>query len=119
MSFLDIKDPAGRATLVNENVTALKTVKQRNMVNRNMKLAIRDELQTLFYPIVDATKEAAEETRKELAPMKKTLTSIDRDLTAQREHVVKPQPSKAVDNSYGFYKKDGRLWLGNKAVRLD
>ena len=60
MSFLDIKDPAERAILV----TAMKTVKQRNMVNREMKLAIGDGLQTLFHPIVNATKQAAEETKK-------------------------------------------------------
>ena len=47
MSFLDIKDPAKRATLVKEYVTAMKTVKQRNMVNRDMKLAIGDVLQTV------------------------------------------------------------------------
>ena len=51
--------------LVNEYVTAMKTVKQRNMANREMKLAVGDELQTLFHPIVNATKQAAEETRKE------------------------------------------------------
>ena len=55
MSFLDIKDPTERATLVKEYITAMKTVKQRNMVNREMKLAIGDELQTLFHPIVNAT----------------------------------------------------------------
>ena len=73
MSFLDIKDPAERATLVKEYVTAMKTVKQRNMMNREMKLAIGDELQTIFHPIVNATKQAAEETRKESAPMKETF----------------------------------------------
>ena len=61
MSSLDIKDPAERATLVKEYVTAMKTVKQRNMANRD-----GDELQTPFHPIVNATKQAAEETRKEL-----------------------------------------------------
>ena len=30
-----------------------------------------------------------------------------------------PPLSKAVDHIYGFSKKDGRLWMGNKAVRLD
>ena len=79
MSFRGIKDPAKRATLVKEYVTAVKTVKQRDMVNREMKLA----LQTLFHPIVNATKQAAKETRKELAPMKKTLTDIDGASTAQ------------------------------------
>ena len=38
--------------------------KQRNITNREMKLAIADELKTLFHPIVSATKQAAEETRK-------------------------------------------------------
>ena len=82
MSFLDIKDPAERANLVKEYATSMKAVKQFNMVNREMKLAIGDELRTFFHPIVNATKQAAEETRKELAPMKKTLTDIDGVLTA-------------------------------------
>ena len=72
LSFLDIKDPTERATLVKEYVTA--------MVKRELKLAIGDELQTLFHPIVKATKQAAAETRKELSPMKKTLADIDGDL---------------------------------------
>ena len=97
----------------------MKTINQRNMVNRGMKLAIGDEPQTLFHTIVNATKQAAEETRKELAPMKKTLTDIDGALAAQREHVAKPPLSIAVDNTYGFYKKDGRLWIGNKTIRLN
>ena len=78
------------------------------MVNEEMKLAIGDELQTLFHPIVNATKQAAEETRKELAPMKKTLPNIDVALTAQ--HVdARPPPSKIADTTFGFYKKDGQL----------
>ena len=60
MSFLDIKDPAKRTALVDENAKAMKTVRQRNMMNREMKLAIGEELQTLFHPIVSATKQADE-----------------------------------------------------------
>ena len=83
MLLLDIKDPSKRATLVKEDVTAMKTVKQGNM-NREMKLAIGDELQTIFHPIANATKQAPDETRKEIAPMKKTLTDVDEALEAQR-----------------------------------
>ena len=121
MSFLDIKDPAERATLFKEYVAAMETVKQRNMTNREMMLAIGGELQTLFHPIVNATKQAAEETRKELAPMKKTSTDIDGALKAQPEHVAKPPPPPriAADTTYGFRKKDRQLWKGNKAVRID
>ena len=84
MSFHDIKDPAERATLVKEYVTAMNTVKQRNMVNRELKLAIGDELQTLFHPIANATKQAAQKSRKEIEPMKKTLADIDEVLAVQR-----------------------------------
>ena len=118
MEFLDIKDPAKRATLVKEYGTAMKTVKHRNMVNREMKLAIGDELQTLFHPIVNATKHAAEDTRKELASMKKTLTDIYGALAAQRID-ARPPPSKTADTTFVFYKKDGQLITGYKAVRLD
>ena len=101
MSFLDIKDPSERTTLVKEYVTAMKTVKQRNMMNREMKLAIGDELQTLL--IINATKQAAEETKKELAPMKKALTDTDGALAAQ--HVdARPPPSNTVDTTFVFYK---------------
>ena len=58
------------------------------MVNREMKLTIGDELQTPFHPIANATKQAAEETRKELAPTKKTLTDTDGALTVQRVKIL-------------------------------
>ena len=48
--------------LVDEYVTAMKTFRLRNMVNREMKLAIGVELQTLSYPTVSATKQDGEET---------------------------------------------------------
>ena len=89
MSFLDIKDPAERAALVKEYVTAMKTIKQRNMMKREMKLAIGDELQTLFHPIVNATKQAAEETREQ-EPMKKTLSDIDGALKASIDGALRP-----------------------------
>ena len=118
MSFLDIKDPAERATLVKEHVTAMKTV---NMVNREMKLAIGDELQTLFHSIVNATKQAAEETRKELAPMKKQLTDIEgivnRDVGASKPSGLR---LKNVDTTFGIYRrKDGQLQMGIKLVRYN
>ena len=48
LSFPDMTDPAKRTALVDEYVKAMKTVRRRNMVNREMKLAIAEELQTLF-----------------------------------------------------------------------
>ena len=52
MSFLDIKDPSKRVSLVKEYVTAMKTVKQRNTVNREMKRAIGDELIIIIIIII-------------------------------------------------------------------
>ena len=124
MLFLDIKDPAERATLVKEYVTAIKTVKQRNMMKQEMKLVIGDELQTLFHPIVNETKQAAEETRKELEPMKNKLLDIDGVLKAIIYGTLKPvatlQPSKNLDTTFGIYRrKDGQLQIGNKIVKVD
>ena len=86
-----------------------------------MKLAIGDELQTLFHPIVNATKQAAEETRKELAPMKKTLTDIDCALTAQCVEAPSKTPlNRNTDTTFGIHRRqDGQLGIGNKVIRLD
>ena len=88
-------------------------------MNREMKLAIGDELQTLFHPIVNVTKQAAEETRKELGPMKETLTCIERALTAQRVYATPPL-DKNVDTTFGIYRRqDGQLAMGSKIVQLN
>ena len=119
MAFLDIKDPAERANVIKEYFTAMKTVKQ-HVVNWEMKLAIGDELQTLFHPIVNATKQGAEETRKELAPVKKMLTDIDRALTAQHATDARPRQDKNVDTTFGLFQtQDGKLGMGNKVLHLD
>ena len=90
------------------------------MVNREMKLAIGDELQTLFYLIVNATKQAAEETRKVLATMKKTLTAIDGALTAQRTTDGRSRLDKDTDTTIDVSKRqDRQLSMGNKLVQID
>ena len=92
------------------------------MVNREMKQAIGDELQTLFHPIVNATKQAAEATRKELSSMKKALMDIDGPLVDQRatEASSKSQLNKNADATFGLYmKQDGQLDMGNKIVWVD
>ena len=53
-----------RATLVREYVTAMKTAKQRNMVNREMKLAIGDVLQTIVHPIVQLSMQLNKQLKK-------------------------------------------------------
>ena len=117
MLFLDIKDPAKRTTLVDEYVKAMKTVRQRNMVNRETKLAIGEELQTLFHPIVSATKHAAEKTAEELALVKKALEDIDGTLKAQRRVAIPPPPPPSPpekDLTFGIHATDdGRNAMGN------
>ena len=121
MSFLDINDPAKRTTLVKEYVTVMKTVKQRNMMNREMKLAIGDELQTLFHPIVNATKQAAEGTRRELESMKKPLR--DNQKHAAEETAVlrfENASDENIDKTYSIFEgNDGQLQMGNKIVTLN
>ena len=83
------------------------------MMKRELKLAIGDEQQTLFHTIVNATKEAAEETRKELEPMKKTLADIDGTLNRP---VAGPRLRvKNVDTTFGIFRRqDGQLQMGSQ-----
>ena len=89
----------------------MKTVRRSNMVNREMKLAIGEELQTLFHPIVSATKQAAEKTVEELIPVKKSLEDIDGDLNAQQQQ---------KDLTCGVHATgDGRYAMGNSIVHIE
>ena len=79
---------------------------------------IGDELQTLFHPIVNATKQEAEETRKELAPMKKTLMDIDGALNRATD--ARPPLNKNTDTTFGIYKRqDAQLGIGSKELQLN
>ena len=122
-SFLDIKDPAKRTALVDDYVKAMKTVRQRNMVNREMKLVIGEELQTLFYPIVSATKQPAEKTAEELVPVKKALEDIDGALKVQQRTIaVPPSPHSPPqkDLTFGIHATDdGRYAMGNSIVHIE
>ena len=79
-----------------------------------MKLAIGDEPQTLFHSIINATKQAVEETRKEIASMKKALTDIDRALgRAEAEAPLASNPpliKQGHYNTFGIYiRQDGNI----------
>ena len=120
MSFLDIKDPAKRMALVVEYVKAMNTVRRRNMVNREMKLAIGEELQTLFHPSVSATKRAAEKTAKELVPVKKASEDIDGALKAQQQHTIPPPSPSQKDLTFGIHATgDRRYAMGNSIVHIE
>ena len=87
------------------------------MMKRELMLAIVAELQTLFHPIVNATKQATEETRKELEPMKKTLADID---GALNRPVAGPGPRvRNVDTTFGIFRRqDGQLQMGSEIVKM-
>ena len=117
MSFLDIKDPA---KCMDEYVRAMETVRRRNMVNRELKLAIGEELQTLFHPIVSATKQTAEKTTGELVPVKKALEDIDGALKAQQRHTTPPPSSTQKDHTFGIHATgDGRYAMGSSIVHIE
>ena len=100
-------------------VKAMKPVRKRNMVNREMKLPIGEELQTLFHPIVSATKQAAEKTAEGLVPVKKALEDINGALEAQQHHTI-PPPSPPKDLTFGIHAiSDGRYAMGNSIVHIE
>ena len=88
-----------------------------------MKLAIGEELQTLFHPIVSATKQAAEKREEELVPVKKALEDIDGALKAQQLTIVVPPPPPSPlqrDLTVGIHATaDGRCAMGNCIVHIE
>ena len=114
--------PAKRMALVNEYVKAMKTVCRPNMVNREMKLAIGEELQTLFHLDVSVTKQAAEKTAEELVPVKKALEDIDGALKAQQQCTTPPPPPSPPqkDLTFGIHAtEDGRYAMGYSIVHIE
>ena len=105
------------------NMPFLDIKVRRNMVNREIKLAIGEELQTLFHPIVSATKQAAEKTVEELIPVKKALEDSDGTLKAQRRTIVRPPPSPPSppqkDLTGIHITGDGRNAMGNSIVHIE
>ena len=90
------------------------------MVNRETKLAIGEELQTLFHPIVSATKQAAEKTVEELVPLKKALEDIDGALKAQQQRTI-PRPSPPQkDLTFDIHTTgDGQYAIGNSIAHIE
>ena len=90
------------------------------MVNCEMKLAIGEELQTLFHPILSATKQAAEKIAEELVPVKKALEDIDGALKAQQQHTIPPPSPPQKDFTFGIHAPgDGRCAMGNSIVHIE
>ena len=113
---LDIKDPAKLTALVDEYV---KAIRQRNMASREMKLAIGEELHTLFHPIVSAAKQAAEKTAEELVPVKKALEYIDGALKIEHRTIPPPSPTQK-DLTFGMHATgDCRYAMGNSIVHIE
>ena len=72
------------------------------MQTREMKLAIGEELQTLFEPIANVTEKAAEENKKELESLR---LAIARKPAGPR--------TKNVDRTFGPWRgEDGQLKMG-------
>ena len=99
----------------------MKTVSKRNMVNREMKLAIGEHLQTLFYPIVSGTKQAAEKTAQQLVPVKKALEDIDGALKQQQQqHTIPPPSPPQKEFTFGIHATgDGRYVMGDSIVHIE
>ena len=119
VSFRDIKDPAKRTALVDEYGKAMKTARQRNIVNREMKLAVGEELHTLFHPIISATKQVAKKAAEVLVHVKKALEDIDGALEAP-QHTIPPPSTPLKDLTFGIHATgDGRYAMGNSIVHIE
>ena len=92
--------------MVKEYVDAMQTLRKRNMHTREEKLAIGEELDTLFKPVVQATEKAASENKKEMGELRGVLNPIDFAATRPSWRVR----TKNDDKTFGPYWTDtGKL----------
>ena len=102
--------------MVKEYVDAMQTVRKRNMHTREEKLAIGEELDTLFKPVIQATEKAASENKKEMEELRGALNPVDFAAT---------RPSRRVrttndDKTFGPYWTDtGKLRLGVSDIKQE
>ena len=95
MSFLDIKDPKKREEIVREYTKTLHDIRNASEDEKASGLRRQKELQTVFSPIVTATKESSKNITEEL---KKNRTEIEKG----KEYW---QKGFALD-AFSYYKSD-------------
>ena len=80
MSFLKIKDPKKRDSIVADYIDTQKRIQQRNLDERVMSLTHEEDLQNMFKPVINAAEKASTSIKKELAPIQNNLSDLNNNL---------------------------------------
>ena len=84
MSFLNIKDPKKRDVIVADYLAMVKILQQRNLNEKAKDLARDENLNEMFNPVVQSTKESTEAIRRELAPLREEVKKLNENLAAKQ-----------------------------------
>ena len=73
MSFLRIKDPRKRDSIVADYLTTIKNIQDQNIDERSKDLTKVEHLQKIFKPVIQTTETATNEVKNEIKKLNKTL----------------------------------------------
>ena len=117
MAFIDIKNPKERDEIVQNYLSTINQIRQRNEDKKAVDFTKKQVLEATFKPIVRATEKSTAAITEELRKKKERA----------KEDVIEPTLShylsldkKVLDKYFGIQRKaDGRLVLGNTEISVE
>ena len=146
MSFLNIKDPKKRDAIVNDYLTTVKRLQQKNLNEKAEDLVRQDDIERALEPVVRSTGKSTETITNELIPIKEEIKALnlqlknqEHDRDGQKEKVEEEEeeekeeellpnivqvyyeklPKEKLDKYFGVIMEEGnRYKMGDKYVRV-
>ena len=142
MSFLDIKDPKKRDTIVGDYLATVKRLKQKNLNEKADDLVRQEDIERSLEPVIRSTGKSTDIITKELIPIKEEIKALNEHLKNREddqneeermeekedEHDSLPNivqvyyekvPKEKLDKYFGVVMEErNRYKMGDKYVRV-
>ena len=122
MAFIDIKNPKERDKIVQDYIETVRDVKQKSEDDKAKGLQRQIQIEKVFTPVVQATKESTEKITEEI---KKNRAVKEGDKGYWKSDFSKSAIDYYLnlktnkDPYYGIQKRDGGYVMGDKDVVID
>ena len=134
MSFLKIRDPVKRDSIVKEYLDLKKNIQGNLLSERTGEQDLQTDLSKFFKPVTETQKATAREITEELKSIKEGIENLPQAITFPAYPSIKAVEEEdapylgniaetylrkfatkdEADRTYGLYDKDGKFYIGNK-----
>ena len=101
MSFLDIKDPKKRDSIVADYLATVKRLQHRDINERAQDLVRQDDLNQMFEPVVKSTGKSTDAITKELVPIREEMKTLNKrlvDTTEKMKDAITMKQQQSTDD---------------------